>query len=196
MPQLRPDLPLCLRGALHLRSIAPSARAVVKGRKPEAGSEGSREVERRAQPTGDVVAMEPPDDLSDAAAQIWRVLLPDLITAKVFRLSDAFLLSELCEAFAEARAFRAEMAVLRKQMDEVLADPDQGEKTIEKYETLSGQVKRARTGYRQAMTIAMTISGEFGITPVARLRLGLMKTAEGGTLRGLLAGGSDDAGPA
>lgn len=151
----------------------------VAGQKPQAGGA----VERAAQSvdTGDIVAMDPPDDLSADGALVWNVLLPDLIGSKVFRLSDALLLSELCESLGMARAFRREIALLVPKMDEAYrkieaAEPGEAfREAVDFAEFVGAALKRARTGYRQMMQTAMSIAGEFGISPVARLRLGLMK---------------------
>lgn len=168
----------------------------VAGQKPQSGGE----VERRAQSvdTGDIVAMEPPDDLSEDGRLVWNVLLPDLIASKVFRLSDALLLSELCESLGMARAFRREIALLVPQMEEAyqkIADAEPGPEfaaACEWGEFVSAALKRARTGYRQMMQTMMSIAGEFGISPVARLRLGLMK-AQGAKLTDFFGKGDDGA---
>lgn len=139
----------------------------VRGAKPVPG--GAVEKAASSVPSGDVVAMDPPEDLSDEGAMIWRVLLPDLIASKVFRVSDAILLSELCESLGMAREFRGEIKLLQVEQTRAYTEKD-----FEVAEKISANLKRARTGYRQMMQTAMSISGEFGISPVARLRLGLM----------------------
>jgi phage terminase small subunit len=151
----------------------------VAGRKPVPTGKTARSA-AKAGPTGDVAWMEPPADLSPDGAELWNVILPDLIAAKVFRASDAVLLSELVESLAMARGFRHEINALSPKMREAL--------TAEDYETadaISQTLKRARSGYRQTMQTALAIAGEFGISPVSRLRLGIMK-AQGSTLLGIL----------
>ncbi len=112
----------------------------------------------------------PPEIMSPSGAAVWDVLLPDLISTGVFRSSDRLLLLELCEALGEAQEFRRQLRT----------EPDKG----------SPEAKRLRTGYLQQMKLVMQISAEFGISPVARLRLGLMRV-QGATLLGAL-GGDDD----
>lgn len=150
----------------------------VAGRKPEAHGK----IARRREPTqsGTVVAMDAPDDLTDEAKMIWDTLLPDLIALRTFVESDALLLSELCAELATARAFRRQVETLEPDFDAALREKD-----FERADALSGMLKRARTGRRQAMQTVLAIAGEFGITPAARLRLGLMK-AQGSSLLGLL----------
>lgn len=149
------------------------------GRKPVPHGRVSTKA-AKAGPTGDVAWMEPPADLSAGGADLWNVILPDLIAAKVFRLSDAVLLSELCESLAMAREFRAEINRLVPKAKDALEAED-----FEVYETFSQMLKRARAGYRQTMQTALAIAGEFGISPVSRLRLGIMQ-AQGSTLLGIL----------
>jgi phage terminase small subunit len=112
----------------------------------------------------------PPEVMSPNGAKIWSRLLPDLIGTGVFRESDGLLLVELCETLAEAQEFRR---ALRDEEDKS-----------------SQEAKRLRSGYLASMKLVMQISGEFGISPVARLRLGLMKV-QGTTLLAAL-GGDDD----
>lgn len=165
-----------------------------RGTKPTVGGD----IERRAESvdTGDIVAMEPPDDLSEDGALVWRVLLPDLIASRVFRLSDALLLSELCESLGMARAFRREIALLGPKMTAAYAsiegaEPgDEFKAAVDYAEFVSAALKRARTGYRAMMQTAMSIAGEFGISPVARLRLGLMK-AQGAKLTDFFGAGDE-----
>jgi phage terminase small subunit len=80
----------------------------VSGRKPVPGGE----IEKRAQkhgPTGDVVAMEAPADLSPEAAELWEIAISDLIALKMFRVSDAPMLAEFCSCLAMTRSFRREL---------------------------------------------------------------------------------------
>lgn len=144
----------------------------------------------KAGPSGDIVSMSPPDDLTEDAAALWDVILPDLIKLKVFAISDAPMLAELCSSLSYARAFRAEMENLSAALIELSSDPASVD--WEQYELVSGALKRARSGYTQMMRVAMALAGDFAISPVSRLRLGLMKT-RGATLLGIL--GKTDDGP-
>lgn len=155
----------------------------IAGRKPEVGSDLSIQRAREGVQSGtaeSVVLMEPPEDLTPEAARIWEEILPDLIAAKVFRPSDGILLSELCSTLAMARGFRAEIAKLQEEHALALESRD-----FEGADSLSQMIKRARSGYLQSLKAAMSIAGEFGISPVARLRLGLMQI-QGNSLLGAL----------
>lgn len=111
-----------------------------------------------------------PADLTDDAAVLWNVLVEDLVSARVFRKGDEPLLSELVSSLAMAREFRFEVDTLQARLRQAYEDDD-----LEVADALSANLKRARTGYRQMMQTVMSIAGEFGISPVSRLRLGLMK---------------------
>lgn len=131
--------------------------------------------------------MEPPEDLTEDARELWRIILPDLIALKVFRLSDAPMLAELCRSLGYARAFAVEIDMLTLELGKIAeswrdASPDAD--SIERYEMLSGALKRARSGYTQMMRTAMNLAGDFAVSPVSRLRLGLM-VAKGNTLGAL-----------
>ncbi|GAA2141508.1 hypothetical protein GCM10009760_25750 [Kitasatospora kazusensis] len=115
----------------------------------------------------DALPYEAPEELSAGAARMWLGLLPDLIASGTFRESDGFLLVELCEMWSEAQEFRRALR----------AEPDKG----------GAEAKRLRAGYLQSMKLVMSIASEFGISPVARLRLGLMQV-QGATLLGVLDG--------
>lgn len=163
------------------------------GRPPKPGGDVERAA-AKAGPSGDIVTMLPPDGLTEDAALLWEAILPDLIKLKVFSVSDAPMLAELCSSLAYARAFRAEMDSLTLSLGEMAAkglhtfDTDE----IDRYEMISGALKRARSGYTQMMRVAMNLASDFAISPVSRLRLGLMK-AKGASLLGILSGKDDDA---
>jgi P27 family predicted phage terminase small subunit len=142
-----------------------------RGPKPAPGGEVANTPQP---PSGTVVAMKAPADLSDDAKKVWDLAVSDLIALRVFRPSDALMLQEFCELLAQAQKFR------RSLQDE----PDMG----------SQEAKRLRTGWLQSFKAAASISAEFGMSPVARIRLGLMK-AQGGTLLGKLNAQSGEAGP-
>lgn len=139
----------------------------------------------KAGPSGDIVTMLPPDDLSDDAKALWEAILPDLIKLKVFSVSDAPMLAELCSSLAYARGFRVEMDALTAELGK-LGEAGLGTiEEIERYDMLSLTLKRARSGYTQMMRVAMNLASDFAISPVSRLRLGLMK-AKGSSLLGIL----------
>ena len=157
----------------------------VPGRKPNldtASAEGKAVVR-----TGEVgVIVGPPEEISDPAKVIWDTLVPDLVSMGVFTVSDTFLLFEMCEALASAQAFRREATSLQRQLENFDQTGD-----FDNADRASSRLKRARAGYLQNMKLVMSIAGEFGISPVARLRLGLMKL-QGGTLLSAMAEEDDD----
>jgi P27 family predicted phage terminase small subunit len=141
----------------------------VSGRKPVPGGDVEKAA-ARAPATGDIVAMDPPEDLSPEARELWNIAISDLIAVKMFRLSDAPMLSEFCAALAMARDFRREIDTLGPMLRRLYE-----EKNYEAAEQVSGSIKRARSGYIQMLKLAQSIGGDFGMSPVARLRLGIMK---------------------
>lgn len=147
----------------------------VSGKKPVPGGKVERAAVR-AGPTGDVVAMDAPDDLSEEARGLWEIAIADLIGLKMFRLSDAPMLAEFCAALAMARQFRREIDALAPSMTQALANKD-----FETVEMISGSIKRARSGYVSMFKLAQSVGADFGMSPVARLRLGLM-AAQGNSL--------------
>lgn len=174
--------------ALRQERGAAADTVTPRGRKPEVGSAVVPFVE-----TGDesaVVLYEPPDDLTPEAARLWRVLIPDLVGQKVYRESDGVLLSELVSALSMAREFRGEIDLLRPELTAAYERRD-----FETADVLSGTLKRARTGYREMMQTAMSIAGEFGISPVSRLRLGLTQL-QGASLLASLGGSTGGGAPA
>lgn len=102
--------------------------------------------------------LDPPVPLSDTAQEVWDVLVPDLAGTGVLRESDAVLLTELVEAIALSRWFRQE---LQAEMRNGGAD--------------TPEAKRLRAGWAQAAKLAWSMAAEFGVSPVARVRLGLAK---------------------
>ena len=156
----------------------------VPGRKPSFGAASSEPAPYVRTGEIDSLPVQPPEELSTDAARAWDILLPDLIAMGVFSPSDTFLLFELCETLASAQGFRREVHRLQARLDAADAAGDD-----ELAETISGRLKRARAGYLQHMKLVLSIAGEFGVSPVARLRLGLMKVQGASLLHAL---GSDD----
>lgn len=167
----------------------------VPGRKPNVGADaaapgpyvptGDKNLVLRDKDGNEVLS---PELLSEGGAAIWAVLLPDLIKTGVFRESDTILLVELCETLASAQDFRRQVRGLMGRLEDAEARAAAGEEDADRdAEVLSTRVKRARAAYLQSMKLVMSIAGEFGISPVARLRLGLMRV-QGATLLGALGG--------
>jgi hypothetical protein len=141
--------------------------------------------------------------LSSAAAPIWAVLTDDLNAVGVFRPADSILLSELCELLAECRRLRKTMdspnrnwpkyepRMTAEDKDELLSLPEA--ELLEQW-PMSTAYRRIRTSYMQSLQAVKSLVSEFGITPVARLRLGLL-SVQGATLAEMFSGGDEDNAP-
>ena len=112
--------------------------------------------------------MEPPADISEAAREMWDLITPDLVEHKLLKPSDLPLLIEMVEALALAKRFRERLLTEMDGMN----DP--------------AEVKRLRTAWVDALRSASSLAGDFGIGPVARVRLGLTKL-QGASLQDLIA---------
>ena len=137
------------------------------GRKPELSGHSIRNgVGSDVVPAevGTVRALEAPESLSPGAREIWETIVPDLASKGVYQPSDVLLLEQWCEAMDGARRSMA---------------------AAKAWEAGSLEEKRARASWADYMTQANRIAAEFGITPVARLRLGLMKLQGQSFLSGL-----------
>lgn len=153
-------------------------------------------------PTGAREGIERPEDLSPAAVPIWDVLLDDLCSMGVFKPADSIILVEVCEMLAEAKRLRLSLDKPNKRWPlferelnsddaaEIMDDPE----TSAELWPMSSGYKRIRTSYLQTMRTLKSYIDEFGVTPVARLRLGLL-TLQGQGLAELFAS-DDDAPPA
>lgn len=139
----------------------------MRGAKPVPGGEVERA--RSSISAGDVVTMDAPEDLTSDARGLWEIAVADLIALKVFRISDAPMLAEFCSCLAMAREFREEISILSPELRRAYSDKD-----FDRAEQISGSLKRARSGYVQTLKLAQSLGADFAMTPVARLRLGLM----------------------
>ncbi len=54
---------------------------------------------------------DPPDHLSDVAQELWRNLLPDLVTVGMMTVNDMLSFGQLCEAYADWCSARATLAM-------------------------------------------------------------------------------------
>lgn len=155
IPGRRPDLLSARLDAHH-------------GSQPDPGSAG-----------GTLVALEPPIDLTPGALAIWTVVLPPLLEARVLRPDDIVLLIEFCETIAMARGHRLSITYWQKVIDDAeehgATGMEEPKDFLARLEMMSMRVKRERAGYHAAMRLGVSLASEFGISPVARVRLGLAK---------------------
>lgn len=133
-------------------------------------------------PTGEVDSIPRPAELTERAIPIWDVLLDDLLHMGVFKPADALILVEVCEMLAEAKRVRRmldnppkgwlrfEKDMSEDERDSLEADAD----ALAQLWPMSGAYKRLRATYIQTMRMLKSYIDEFGVTPVARLRLGLL----------------------
>lgn len=134
----------------------------MRGRKPEPGSDDSLALERANVKPGDVqIITEPPYELTDDALELWEKVVPELARAGMFQDSDRLTLAALCEYHSQ------ELAYTRAWRDAVNDDPLNGGGI------LGPKAREARLGQKQARELWIRMAQEFGLTPVARLRLGL-----------------------
>jgi len=152
----------------------------IAGRPPDLVSQrtGASHVEQRtvADAAGTLTHMEMPDELSALGQQIWQVVIPPLLEAKILRPEDALLLVEVCEAWGLVYYFRRALWI------EIEGSND------------GNEVKRLRTGWLQSLAAARGMLNELGIGPVARVRTRLIQAGATGGLLGQLpsAGDHDD----
>lgn len=119
-------------------------------------------LERANVKVGDVsICQDPPYDLSEDAQTYWDAAVIELVRAGMFQDSDRFALASMCEYHSQ------ELAYTSAWKEAVDADPEQGGGI------LGPRAREARLGQKQARELLIRMGQEFGLTPVARLRLGL-----------------------
>lgn len=129
-------------------------------------------------------------------------MITDLNATGVFRPADAPLLEELVCILAEAQDLRKRMA-FPKGTGWISAEPklSSEERRELRYDEdlrrelwpASAAIRRVRTAYKQHMDLVLRLASEFGLSPVARLRLGILQL-QGASLSDLL-GDDEDAPP-
>lgn len=143
-----------------------------------------------------------PSELSREASEVWQILVPDLVEQQLFRPSDVLMVMELSELLAEARRFRRRLQQLQERIEKLelmdtaerLSEYGELSAAFDAEDKLDGMLKRARTGWLQCLQRAQSLAGEFGISPVARIRLGLLRVQGASLLEALQAmeGGDDE----
>lgn len=178
-----------------------------RGRKPQPGS---RRTLAKVNPAGAGVAVQPERELTGTSARAWEVVIKDLNEQKIFAPSDALLLTTFCEmyGFADRERERMEETELRLEavseaLDSVSPvdydDDDSFTSARERLETredtLSKALKRSRVAYMAYVKEMRALASEFAISPVARMRMGLMQlqgASLGAVLSELLSEDDDD----
>jgi hypothetical protein len=140
-----------------------------RGRKPNVLTQRSGS-SHNPQPDVSVLAVgalqehiDPPDILTEEAHPYWVIMSDALVDARVLREEHIPMLIEACEAFALAAATREQLWDAIKSGEEP------------KY------VGKLRTNYVSISGLAKGYAAEIGISPVAQVRLGLLK-AQGSSI--------------
>lgn len=139
-----------------------------RGRKPDLTS---RALDSSHSPTQDVSVLsfgaldhvDYPEEISEPAKGFWDIIAGAMLDAKILRAEHLPLVLETAEAFALASAFR-------KQLWESMNNREDPH-----------VMGKHRTNWVSATTLAKSYAGELGISPVAQVRLGLLK-AKGASL--------------
>jgi phage terminase small subunit len=86
----------------------------------------------------------------------WDAVVQELIRAGMFQQSDVYTVVEMVETYAMGRAYR-QAHMVATHTDGILSD----------------DAEKAFVRYKQAMELFNKMAAEHGMTPAARLRLGL-----------------------
>lgn len=174
----------------------------IRGAKPSI--EKARSDPQTYVPAGLVDGIARPDDLTEAASGVWDVLLADLIASGVFRPADAIILTEVCEMIVESKKLRYRMQnppekwyrfepdLTKDEKDEFDLQADHMQDQLDELWMLSTTYKRLRVSYLQTMRTLKSYIDEFGVTPVARLRLGLLQLQGAGLMDAFMADDDSD----
>lgn len=144
-----------------------------------------------------------PADLPAEAVPMWDLLVSDLDATGVFRPADAPLLEELVCILVEAKDIRKRMAFPQgtgwiagesKLSSDEREELRHNEELRRELWPASAGLRRLRTAYKQHMDMVLRIASEFGLSPVARLRLGILQL-QGASLTDLFGDDNDDAPP-
>lgn len=146
------------------------------GRKPDPASERIDPSKRRT-PPGTVMEVKPPADLAPEAEDVWHSLVPLLADTGTLVPSDTVLLLELVETIALARIYRAKLweGVRKGTVTEHDRNGDPHEVPF-----IGSKVeKRIRASWSDYSSQAERLASEYGLTPTARVRLGIAEAAQG-----------------
>lgn len=154
---------------------------------------GHHPVRDASEAGGYIEAMEMPAGLSDGAQVVWQMITPELIRGKVLREDDVIPLIEACEAWAQAIWFRKHLQRQQAVYDEMAdqtppVDEDELKLWMARFERTSAEIKRLRSGWNAAYKMALSASGDMGLGPVARVRMGLAKVQGASLLEALTKG--------
>lgn len=143
--------------------MAGTASAPGRGRKPKptakkelAGNPGKRALNKAEPEFSSVTNIEPPEWLSDRAATMWKMLVPELLREKVLCITDVHNVEAFCSAYDKWRM--AEEAV---QQFGIVVQSAQG----------SPMKNPALTAANEAMRQIVTFGSLLGLDPSSRARI-------------------------
>jgi P27 family predicted phage terminase small subunit len=151
-----------------------------RGRKPKptakkelAGNPGKRALNQTEPEFSAVTNVEPPEWMAPRAADMWRMLVPELLREKVLRITDLHNVEAFCTAYDKWRM--AEEAV---QQYGIMVTSAQG----------SPMKNPALTAANEAMRQIVTFGSLLGLDPSSRARVigGGKSKGEGNPFEGLL----------
>lgn len=139
----------------------------MKGRKPKpthlqvvGGNPGKRAIREDGLKLSSEYAL-PPEHLDSYAVEAWEKLVPELVKLQMFTVLDHHAVEQYCQTYARWRRAEDE---LRKE----------GSDTYETHGK-QGTMKRAMPEVAivaESIRLMRSVGSEFGLSPVARLRLG------------------------
>ncbi|MBD8492977.1 phage terminase small subunit P27 family [Pseudomonas syringae] len=133
------------------------------GRRPKptaqkalAGNPGKRKLNNDEPDFSLVTNVDPPDWLSDYAIQVWKMIVPELLRAKVLALTDLHNVEAFCTAYGNWRMAQEEV----RANGIVVAG------------ATGGPVKNpALTAAKEAMSQMVTFGSMLGLDPASRTRV-------------------------
>lgn len=117
----------------------------------------------------------PPKDLTPAAQTLWNTIAPALADSGALTSSDRVMLAELVEALSLAHRYRREE--LRMLHEGSVTEHSRGGKPYTTEAAGSQTLKRVRAARKDAMQTVLRLAPEFGLTPKARMAMGLMEAS-------------------
>jgi len=140
-----------------------TATVAGRGRKPKptakkelAGNPGKRALNKNEPQFSTVTNIDPPEWLSDRAATMWRMLIPELLRERVVALTDLHNVEAFCTAYENWRAAQAAVA----------------EHGIVVTGAMGGPMKNpALTAANEAMRQIVTFGSLLGLDPSSRTRI-------------------------
>lgn len=140
-----------------------TATVAGRGRKPKptakkllAGNPGKRAINKAEPEFSKITNVDPPEWLSDRAAQMWRMVVPELLRENVVAITDLHNVEAFCVAYDNWRMAQASVA-----KNGIVVTGAQG-----------GPIKNpALTAANETMRQIVTFGSMLGLDPASRTRL-------------------------